>query len=70
MIPFREKLKRILKEKGISTRQFEIDTGICKDILYYERKTHKSMLMGLAYYLEMKVEDMIEGTDAEDIWYS
>lgn len=70
MIPFRDKLKSILKEKGISQRQFEIDTGICKKILYYDRKIHKSMLMGLAYYLEMKVEDMIEGTDAEDSWYS
>lgn len=70
MIPFREKLKRILKEKGITQREFEIDTGICRTILFYDRKIHKSTLMGLAYYLEMKVEDMIEDTDAEDSWYS
>lgn len=70
VIPFQVKLRQLLKEKGISTWKFEIDTGICRKIFYSKnRKFHKSMLMAIAYYLEMNVEEMIDGTDAMDYWY-
>lgn len=70
-IPFVDKLRQLLKERGISTQQFERDTLIARRIFYDKgRKLHKSTLMGIAYYLKMDGEDLVEGTDAEDVWYS
>jgi hypothetical protein len=70
LIPFCDKLRKILKEKGISTLKFEYDTGIGRRIFYETNRKHgKSLLMGIAYYLNMTVEELVKGTDAEDVWY-
>lgn len=70
-ISFIEKLRMILKERDISTHQFERDTLIARRIFYDKgRSLHKSTLMAIAYYLKMDAEEMVEGTDAEDVWYS
>ena len=70
-IPFVDKLRKFLKERDISTNKFERDTLIARRIFYDKnRQLHKSTLMGIAYYLKMDAEEMVEGTDAEDVWYS
>ena len=70
-IPFVDKLRMILKERGISTHRFQRETLIDRKIFYNkERQLHKSTLMGIAYYLKMDAEEMVEGTDAENVWYS
>lgn len=69
-IPFCVKLRKILKERGISMLKFEYDTGIGRRIFYDQNhKRHKSLLMAIAYYLKMTGEELVAGTDAEDIWY-
>lgn len=70
-ISFIDKLRMILKERNISTHKFQQDTLIDRRIFYdKERRIHKSTLMAIAYYLKMDAEEMVEGTDAEDVWYS
>ena len=70
-ISFIDKLRMILKKRNISTHQFERDTLIARRIFYDKgRRLNKSTLMAIAYYLKMDAEEMIEGTDAEDVWYS
>ena len=69
VIPFTDRLRQLLEDRGISKRRFEIETGICRKIFYQKRRLHKSMLMAIAYYLGMKAEEMIDGTDAMDSWY-
>lgn len=65
------RLEQILKERGIKKAQFEADTGISRRIFYGgERMVRKSTLMAIAYYLGIYVEKLIEGTDAEDVWYT
>ena len=65
-IPLGQRIRELLWERGITTAQFELDTGISRNILYKDRKTHRSMLMGLAYYFGITVEDLIRGTTAEN----
>lgn len=72
LIPFKDRLRQILYDKNITTYKFIKDTSISSRILYdrgQKHKVSKSMLMALAYYLDMKVEDLVEGTTAMDSWY-
>ena len=70
MIPFKTKLREILKERGILVTDFCLDTGINRQSFFHKRnRHHRTTYMAIAYYLNMKVEDLIENTDAEDDWY-
>lgn len=65
-----DRIKLLLYKRGISTIQFEWDTGIARRIFYpYNRKLTRSTLMAVAYYLGISVEDLVDGTDAFDYWY-
>ena len=70
MIPVGRRISDLLYNKGISTLKFEMDTGIARRILYSSKhRPHRSTLMAVAYYLEMTVEELVAGTDAEERWY-
>jgi hypothetical protein len=72
MIPFRDKVKSMLWERGISLYQFNDDTGINRRNFFYSRESHKHcryIHMAIAYYFDMDVEELVEGTDAEIDWY-
>jgi hypothetical protein len=70
LIPFAQRLRQILWNRKISLLQFSIDTGIDRRIFYRKRrKHHRTMYMAIAYYLNMTVEELIEGTTAMDEWY-
>lgn len=64
-------MRILLFDKGITTMQFEADTGMSRRFLYkgYQRKLCRSTLMALAYYLGMTVEELVDGTDAMQYWY-
>ena len=70
MTPFKTKLRSILKERGILVTDFCLDTGIDRVSFFHKsNRHHRTTYMAIAYYLDMKVEDLIEDTDAEDDWY-
>ena len=72
MIPFKEKLRKLLKERGITLKQFSVDTSINRERFFYNKDHHKHHLyiyMAIAYYLGMTVEELVEGTDGEIDWY-
>lgn len=71
IIPFTERLKGILHERKITIGQFCFDTGIDRKGFFYKKghKHHKVYYMAIAYYLNMTVEDLVEGTDAEEVLY-
>lgn len=69
MIPVGQKISGLLYSRGISTNQFERDTGIARRILYPSKyKPRRATLMAIAYYLDMRVEDLIAGTDAAPVF--
>lgn len=72
MTPFKYRVKQILKERGISLLKFSDDTGINRENFFYRRESHKHcryIHMAIAYYLNMDVEELVLGTDAEIDWY-
>ena len=72
LIPFYERLRRLVEERGVSHQQFERDTGIARRIFYKQEKRRKmcrSTIMACAYYFDMSVEELIAGTTAENYWY-
>ena len=68
MIPFSKRLSQLLRERGITIEQFEAD-GMSRRIIYDKRKRRRLTLMGLAYYLGITVEELVDGTTAEEDWF-
>ena len=68
MIPFSKRLSQLLRERGITIEQFEAD-GMSRRIIYEKRKRRRLTLMGLAYYLGITVEELVDGTTAEEDWF-
>ena len=72
VIPFHERLRQLVLDRNITLLQFEEDTGIARRIFYKPKKRKKlcrSTIMACAYYLDMSVDELIEGTTGEDFWY-
>ena len=70
MISFKTRLRGILAQRGIYLQDFCADTGIDRVSFFHKaNRHHRTTYMAIAYYLGMKVEDLIEGTDAMNDWY-
>lgn len=70
--PFKDKVKALLRERGISGVKFQDDTGIHRGNFFYRKGTHahcRYIHMAIAYYLGMDVEELVADTDAEIDWY-
>ena len=65
---FNKKLLRILRKKGKSIKGLERETGVARKTIWRGVRT-RSTLCAIAYYAEERVEDLVEGTEMEDIWY-
>lgn len=64
------KVRAILKQRKIPTTALENYTGIGRRVLYREgHRRNKATLLAIAYYLQMDIEDLVSGTDAEEDWY-
>lgn len=46
----------------------ERDIGLARSVIYRGVK-RRTTLAAIAYYVGMTVEELVEGTDAMDIWY-
>ena len=71
IILFKTKLRRILKKRKITGTQVSEEIGIDRASFFYrdDRSHRKYIYMAIAYYLDMTVEELVEGTDAEIDWY-
>lgn len=71
-VPFKARVREILKERRIPIFEFQESTGINRTSFFYKRDSHKHcryIHMAIAYYFNMDVEELIAGTDAEIDWY-
>ena len=71
MIPFKDKVKAILKSRKIPLTRFAEETQIDRANFFYKdmHRHCKYIHMAIAYYLGMDVIELVSGTDAEDDWY-
>lgn len=67
MIPVKDKLKAILKQRKISLSKFSEDTEIDRANFFYKdmHKHCRYIYMAIAYYLGITLEELLKGTDAE-----
>lgn len=65
---FKYKLSLILSEQGKTFYSMEKDIGLFRSTIY-RGVTNRLQLAAIAYYVGMTVEELVEGTDAMDIWY-
>lgn len=71
MIPFKTKLRNILKQRKISLTRFSEETEIDRTNFFYKdmHKHCRYVYMAIAYYLDMTLEELLEGTDEEYLIY-
>lgn len=69
-LPFHVRVRQLLLMKGVSQNKMEKETGISRRIVYpLKRRPTRSLLMALAYYFGITVDELVEGTDAYNDWY-
>ena len=70
LIPFNDKLRKLLWERNITITDFCLDLGIDRTSFFYKNhKKHRLVYYKMiSIYLNMTVEELVKGTDAEDVW--
>lgn len=67
---FSDKVLGIMREKGISIAEFERDTGIYRQF-FYRMKNHrhrKATVLAISAYLDVPVDELLNGTNLEGEW--
>ena len=69
MTKFICRLRALLKERGCTLADLPSGCGVARETPYRGIK-QRSTLAALAYFLNMDVEEMVKGTDVEELWES
>lgn len=65
--PFKDRVRKILKQRNITVFEFTEDTGIDRGRFFHSNPSKRSrhVYMAIAYYFGMNVDELVAGTDAE-----
>ena len=65
--PFKDRVRKILKQRNITVFEFTEDTGIDRGKFFHSmpNKRSRHVYMAIAYYFGMNVDELVAGTDAE-----
>lgn len=67
MMRFMYRVQDLLADRGESLNDLQRGAGVSRKTLYRGPK-HKTTIAAIAYYLGMSAEELVAGTDAEEIW--
>lgn len=67
MIRFIYRVQDLLAEKGEVLNDLQRGAGVHRKTLYRGPK-RKQTIAAIAYYLNMSAEELVAGTDVEEIW--
>ena len=67
MIKFVHRVGKLLAERGESLNDLQSACGVNRKTLYRGPK-RKQTIAAVAYYLGMNAEELVAGTDAEEVW--
>lgn len=71
---FQDKIKNILREHGEGLFELSDGCGVDRSTLYRKNKTRRATIAAIAYYFlknyGITAEELVEGTEMEDVWYS
>ena len=64
---FLYRIQDLLAERGESLNDLQSGAGVNRKTLYRGPK-RKQTIAAVAYYLGMNAEELVAGTDAEEVW--
>jgi hypothetical protein len=67
MNKFIHKVQNLLAERGEVLNDLQCGAGVNRKTLYRGPK-RKQTIAAIAYYLNMNAEELVAGTDAEEVW--
>ena len=67
MMRFLDRVQDLLAERGEVLNDLQAGAGVHRKTLYRGPK-RKQTIAAIAYYLNMRAEELVAGTDAEEIW--
>lgn len=65
---FEDRLRQALAERGNTLSEMEEEIGVCRSTIWRGVR-QKSTIAAIAYFLRMDAEELVDGTDAMDVWY-
>ena len=68
MIRFLYRVQDLLAERGEVLNNLQSGAGVNRKTLYRGPR-RKQTIAAIAYYLRMSAEELVAGTDAEEVWY-
>ena len=67
MIKFVYRVQNLLAERGEVLNDLQRGVGVHRKTLYAGPK-RKPIIAAIAYYLDISAEELVAGTDVEEIW--
>lgn len=67
MMRFLYRVQELLAERGEVLNDLQSGAGVNRKTLYRGPK-RKQTIAAIAYYLNMRAEDLVAGTDVEEVW--
>lgn len=67
MTKFVYRVQNLLAERGEVLNDLQRGVGVHRKTLYKGPK-RKPLIAAIAYYLDISAEDLVAGTDVEEIW--
>ena len=67
MTRFVYRVQNLLAERGEVLNDLQRGAGVHRKTLYRGPK-RKQTIAAIAYYLNMRAEELVAGTDAEEVW--
>ena len=67
MTRFVHRVQNLLAERNEVLHDLQRGTGVYRKTLYRGPK-RKQTIAAIAYYLNMRAEELVAGTDAEEVW--
>ena len=67
MIKFVHRVQNLLGERGESLHDLQCGAGVNRKTLY-RGPQRKQTIAATAYYLGISAEDLVAGTDVEELW--
>lgn len=68
MTKFIYRVQDLLAERGEVLIDLQRGVGVHRKTLYNGRNHKKATIAAIAYYLGISAEELVAGTDAEEIW--
>ena len=67
MISFLHRVQNLLAERGEVLNDLYCGVGVHRTT-FYKRPKSKAIIAAVAYYLDMDADELVAGTDVEEVW--